>query len=41
MANPQRKRPSETVIRRALSHRDPALRTLFVDVHALVRETLP
>jgi hypothetical protein len=41
MANPQRKRPSATVIRRALSDRDPALRSVFLEVHKLVRETLP
>jgi hypothetical protein len=41
MANPQRKRPPATVIRRSLSGRDPALRNLFLDVHGLVRETLP
>lgn len=41
MANPQRKRPSATVIRRTLSDHDAALRNLFLDVHGVVREALP
>jgi hypothetical protein len=41
MANPQRKRPSAAVIRRALSDRDPELRSVFLDAHGLVLETLP
>jgi hypothetical protein len=39
--NPQQERPSNAVIRKTLADRDPLVRDLYLDLHALVRETLP
>lgn len=41
MPNPQRERPPRTVITKALAARDPALRRLYLDLHALALKTLP
>jgi hypothetical protein len=41
VADPQRDRPSISVIKRLLADKDPALQKLYLGVHALVLKTLP